>query len=97
MAEEEKKLKKKVPTALKRNKQDEKKEGVNRILKSRIRTSIRSFNDHLKEKNQETLTKDLNNIYALVDKAVKKNIYKVNKAKRVKSHYAKYMQQAIAS
>ena len=97
MAEEEKKQKKKIPTAQKRNKQDAKKEGVNRILKSRIRTSIRSFNDHLKEKDQETLTKDLNSIYALVDKAVKKNIYKINKAKRVKSHYAKYMQKAIAS
>ena len=97
MAEEEKKQKKKLPTAQKRITQDKKKQGVNRILKSRIRTSIRSFDEHLKEKNQESLTKDLNSIYALVDKAVKKNIYKANKAKRIKSHYAKYMQKAITT
>lgn len=97
MAEENKNKKKKRPTAEKRLIQDKKKQAVARMFKSRIRTAMRSFNDNLKEKDQDTLTKDLNSIYALVDKAVKKHIYKANKAKRIKSHHAKNMQKALTS
>ncbi len=97
MAAEEKKQKKKLPTAQKRILQDQKKQLVNRMFKSRIRTAMRSFEESLKEKNAENLTKDLNSVYSLVDKAVKKNIYKVNKAKRIKSRHAHIMQQTLAS
>lgn len=97
MAEEDKKKKKKMPTALKRRLQDAKKQQTHRMFKSRIRTSLRSFNEHLKDKDQETLTKDLTSIYALVDKAVKKKIYNANKAKRIKSRHAKQMQEAITA
>lgn len=96
MADEDKKQKKKLPTALKRVIQDEKKQLKNRIFKSKIRTTIRTFNDHLKEKNQDVLTKDLNSIYAMVDKAVKRNIYQASKAKRIKSRHAKQMQKALS-
>ena len=97
MAEEEKKKKKKRPTAEKRVIQDQKKQQQNRIFKTKIRTTLRSFNEHLKEKNQDILTKDLNSIYAMVDKAVKRNIYQANKAKRIKSRHAKQMQKALTA
>ncbi|MCH9632793.1 MAG: hypothetical protein S4CHLAM6_11350 [Chlamydiae bacterium] len=97
MAEEDKKKKKKRPTAEKRVIQDQKKQQKNRIFKSKIRTTLRSFNDNLKEKDQEVLTKDLNSIYAMVDKAVKRNIYQANKAKRIKSRHAKQMQKVLSS
>ncbi len=97
MAEEKKTQKKKTPTAAKRALQDKKKQHVNRVFKSRIRTALRSFQENVKAKNEELLTKDLNNIYAMVDKAVKKHIFKANKAQRIKSRHALQMQKALSS
>lgn len=97
MAEENKNQKKKCPTAEKRALQDKKKQHTNRMFKSRIRTALRSFQDNIKDKNEEILTKDLSSIYAMVDKAVKKNIFKANKAQRIKSRHAKQMQKALSS
>lgn len=97
MAEETQKKKLKAPTAQKRMIQDEKKYAQNKVFKSRIRTATRKFSDCLKEKNLDGLAKDLGNIYAIVDKAVKKNIYKINKANRVKSKYAKQARQVLTN
>ena len=53
--------------------------------KSKINTAVRKFKDSLKNENHETEAKvNLNQVYSLVDKAAKKNIYKKNKASRVK-------------
>lgn len=97
MAEEDKNKLKKRPTPEKRALQDKKKQLVNRMFKSKIRTLLRGFQDHLKEKNQDSLTTDLQSIYAIVDKAVKNNIFKANKAQRIKSRHAKQMQKALSS
>ncbi len=97
MTEETKQMPKRVPNPQKRAKQDLKKQQRNKIAKSRVRTALRSFQEHLPEKNSEFLTKDLNTIYALVDKAVKNNIFKSNKGDRIKSRYAKHMQKALSN
>lgn len=81
MAQQEKKRVKR-PTAAKRLIQDNKKRLRNRILKSKIRTSIRSF---LESQNDEEKQDRIKSVYSLVDKAVKKGIYKKNKGARVKS------------
>lgn len=89
MAEAEKKAKKtKRPTALKRMIQNEKKKEVNKVLKSRVRTAIRSFETSLKEQDAAKVKADLSTVFSLMDKGVKKGIFKKNKAARTKSRFA---------
>lgn len=83
MAEEEKK-KKRLPTALKRRKQDDKKHLRNKVFKSKIHTARVRFE---KEQDPETKSGLLSSIFSLVDKAVKRGIFKRNKADRIKSRY----------
>lgn len=86
MSENSKKnTKPKAPTALKRLKQSEKKQLVNKMFKSRVRTAVRSFESSCKEKNQEAAKENLNQVYSLFDKGVKRGIFKKNKADRSKS------------
>jgi len=87
MAEETKKaIKKKRPSALKRDIQNNKKRLQNRAHKSKIRTATRDFEKSLSEKvDQKVLQEKLSFIFSLYDKGVKKNIIKQNKAARHKS------------
>lgn len=93
---DEKQAKKKVklPTALKRLKQSQKIQMQHRMVKSRIRTACRHLTENLKSNKKESLPEDLKCVYSQVDKAVKAKIYKPNKAKRIKAHYAKSVYQA---
>lgn len=87
MAEAEKKgpNKKKCPTALKRIKQSKVKNQKNSSFKSRVRTAIRSFETALSTKDQDKMQVALKAVYSLMDKGVKRGIYKENKAARTKS------------
>lgn len=90
MAEEKKKQKK--PTAVKRILQNAKKNSTNSILKSRIRTSINNFESSIEKKEEKDIkAKKLNLVFSLIDKACKKNIFKKNKANRMKSQFARKM------
>ncbi len=93
MAEETKK-KVKRPTAEKRMIQNEKKRLANRMFKSRVRTAIRTFESTLKSGDKDTADKDLNLIYSLMDKGVKKGIYKKNKAANTKSRFSSLAKSA---
>ena len=75
---EEKKGKPRRPTAKKRDIQNEKKRLRNRIFKSRVKTAARIFETESSEGN-------LKSLYSLLDKGVKRGIYKLNKASRLKS------------
>jgi len=87
--EAEKPKKTKAPTALKRDLQNEKKHLRNRSLKSKVRTALVSLQKGISDKEpKEQLDPKLNKIYSLMDKGVKKGIYKKNKAARVKSNLA---------
>lgn len=90
MAEEGKKgpTKKKVPTALKRIKQDEKRNLRNRSFKSKVRSAIRSFETALTAKDKEKMQTALNSVYSLMDHGVKQGVYKRNKAARTKHRMA---------
>lgn len=79
------KTKVKRPTALKRDIQNEKKRLINKSFKSKMRTSIRTFEETLTAGNVETIKEKLNEVYSLLDKAVKRNIIKINVASRKKS------------
>ncbi|NGX39818.1 MAG: 30S ribosomal protein S20 [Chlamydiae bacterium] len=88
MAEEKKQEKKKCPTAKKRDIQNEKQRIRNRAFKSRVKTAVRSFEKDITEKNAEGAKTGLSALYALLDKGVKKNIFKRNKVARLKSKFS---------
>lgn len=81
---EEQTQKKKRPTAEKRHLQDERKRVHRKSFRSRISSAIRAYKNALKETPDEAKNK-LNVAYSLLDKAVKKKIFKKNKAARTKS------------
>lgn len=81
----EPKKKTKRPTAEKRMIQNKKRRLVNKAKKSQIRTAIRSFKEAVGSGDNQKAAEELNNVYSLVDKAVKNGIYKKNKASRTKS------------
>ena len=86
MAEAKEKKKVKKPTALKRIIQSKKRNEQNSQLKSKTKTAIRNFNNSLEKKEpKEILTKKLSLLFSLIDKGVKKKIFKKNKAARMKS------------
>lgn len=81
MAEEKQAKKPKRPTALKRVLQSKKICESHKILKSRVRTAINAY-----EKSKST--EDLNSLQSLIDKGLKRGIYKKNKASRMKSRFS---------
>ncbi len=88
MADKEPKKKEKRATALKRDIQNQKKRADNRVFKSRVRTAIRRFEEAVAKNEQESVAETLSNVYALMDKGVKKGLYKLNMASRTKSRLA---------
>lgn len=78
--------KKKIPTPQKRMAQNTKRRALNRSFKSSVRTAINAFEKALSAGEKEKMQSALNTVYSLMDKGVKKGIYKENKAARVKTH-----------
>lgn len=86
MAENKKDTKKvKRASALKRDEQSVKRNLRNRSFKAKVTTAVRSFQESVTQKDASATKTKLNSIYSLMDKGVKKGIYKLNKANRVKS------------
>jgi small subunit ribosomal protein S20 len=73
------------PQAKKRNIQSLKCKAHNRSFKARVATSIRSFKESVSKKESATAQQNLKEVFSLVDKGVKKGIFKQNKADRMKS------------
>lgn len=88
MAKEKKEVRLKIPHPVKKFKQSEKRRLRNRAFKSRVRTSIRSFEAALSAEDKKEKTKRLNEVYSLMDQAVSKGIFKLNKASRTKARLA---------
>ena len=91
MAEEKAPQKKKEtnvrqPSALKRDIQSEKRRLRNRSYRSSVLSAVRSFETSLEKKEApESIKTKLNEVYSLMDKGVKKGVFKANKASRTKS------------
>lgn len=69
----------------KRQRQNATRRLANRSKHAAIRTAIRSFRESIQTKDQEKQKAALQSVYSLVDKAVKANLFKKNKANRIKS------------
>ena len=74
------------PSTLKKGLQDQKRKARNRAHKSSVVTAIRKLTSAI-EKKEETTDK-LNSLYSLMDKGVKKGVFKANKAARTKARFA---------
>ncbi|MCK4545695.1 30S ribosomal protein S20 [candidate division WOR-3 bacterium] len=70
----------------KRMRQTAKRTLANKIIKTKVKTSIKKY---LEESDKEKKVNLLKNIYKVYDQAVSKNVFKKNKAARVKSRLAK--------
>lgn len=85
MAKEQEKKKSKRPTAEKRMKQNEKKRLENKQFKSQVRTAVRRYEDCLTKTDAAKTKEALSLVYSMLDKGVKKGIFKLNKAARTKA------------
>lgn len=83
-----KKEKVKRPTPLKRDIQNEKRRLRNKAFKSSVRTAIRQFEENLPKGEEAVIKEHLDNVYSMMDKGVKRGVYKLNKASRTKSRLA---------
>ncbi len=90
MADEKKAEKKqRQPSARKRDLQNEKRRLRNRSYRASVLTSIRSLESSLNQKEAlDVIKTKLNAIYSLMDKGVKRGVYKSQKAARTKSRLA---------
>jgi small subunit ribosomal protein S20 len=82
-----------IKSAIKRMKQNEKRRLRNVIMKSKIKTAIRRFNESLANNTIELKQKRLSEVTSLLDKAAQKGIIHKNKAARKKSRLALTLQK----
>ena len=83
------------PSALKRDLQNEKRRLRNRSYRSSVQTAIRGLNTSLTQKEPGDAVKTkLDAIYSLMDKGVKKGVFKAQKAARTKSRLANRIAKA---
>lgn len=89
MADDKKKeiKKERVPTALKRDIQDEKKRIHNKQFRSSVKTAIRVLETAIK--NKDNAQEKLSAVFSLMDKGVKTGVFKQNKVNRTKTKFAK--------
>jgi small subunit ribosomal protein S20 len=85
MAEEKKETKQRRSSAKKRDIQSLKRQLHNKSFKSQVNSAIRSFQSSLSSGDKTKIQDDLKTVFSLMDKGVKTNIFKQNKAARIKS------------
>ncbi|MBS0624047.1 MAG: 30S ribosomal protein S20 [Verrucomicrobia bacterium] len=97
MAEKEKATKQKRPTALKRDIRNEKMRLINKAFKSEVRTVMRDFQSAVQTGDLPAIQARLSAVYSVMDKAVKKGVFKANKASRSKLRAAQSASRAQAA
>ncbi len=83
-------------TALKRMKTNLKREERNKTVKSRVKSSVKGFENALKAENKEEAQKFLTRAYRNIDKAVSKGVLHKNNASRKKSRLSKMFKNKLA-
>ena len=88
----EKKAKTRQPTAKKIDIQNEKRRMRSRSFKASVRTAIRQFEAGLAEKDSAAIKERLSFVYSMMDKGVKRSVFKQNKANRTKARLTARLQ-----
>ncbi len=92
---DKKEAKTKRPSALKRDMQNEKRRLSNRSHRAQVLTAIRALSASVSSKDStDVAQKKLNAIYSLMDKGVKRGVFKPNKAARTKSRLTARLNKA---
>lgn len=85
-----------IKSAAKRLRSNAKKTQVNRMRKSRVRTSEARLNEAIKAGNQDAVTATLSKCFSELDKAAKKGVLHGNKAARKKARLAARVAKTVA-
>lgn len=67
---------------------------INLSVKKELHSSIKKFNELIKDDKAEEAKKELNKCYKTLDKAAKKNVIKKNTASRKKSRLSKALNRS---
>ncbi len=76
-----------IKSARKRIRVSEKRRLHNAMIKSRMRTSIRRFNEAVETNDTEIILASLNNAFSVIDKAATKGVIHKNNAARKKHSF----------
>lgn len=96
MTEKKKEAKTKRPTAIKRDIQNEKRRLINKTFKSKTRSSLRALEEKIQEGNKDAAKAAAQDVYSLMDKGVKRKLFKQNKADRTKARAASKLASLLA-
>ncbi len=94
MADEKKGAKERISSAKKRQNQNERRRVANKAFRSTVSTAVKALKGASAEKDAVKEKAMLSSVFSLMDKGVKKGIYKQNKAARVKSRLVKQAKKA---
>ncbi|NLG86033.1 MAG: 30S ribosomal protein S20 [Firmicutes bacterium] len=78
-----------IKSALKRIRVSEKRRQHNVMIKSRMRTAIRRFNESLTANDPQTVRANLDNAFSVIDRAAVKGVIHKNKAARKKAQLSR--------
>ncbi len=84
-------------SALKADRQNKKRNIMNRGNRSGLRTFLRKFNEQLQAGKAEDARNSLSNLYSEIDTAKRKNAISENAAARQKSRLTKRLNAALSS
>jgi len=80
-------------TSIKDLRQNKKRKSVNDRLRNRIKRAVKKQNTLVEEGKVEEATKNIKNVYKVLDKAARKNVIKEGKADRIKSRLTKKLNE----
>ncbi|MGN0748428.1 MAG: 30S ribosomal protein S20 [Christensenellales bacterium] len=83
-----------IKSAIKRVTVNEKKNLENRMIKSKISTTVKKFKNEAKNNNLEVAEKLLSEVFSLLDTAAKDNVIHKNNANSKKATLAKILDNA---
>jgi small subunit ribosomal protein S20 len=80
-------------TSVKDLRQNKRRKTVNDRLRNRVKRAVKKQNTLVSEGKIEEATKNIRNVYKVLDKAAKKNVIKEGKADRIKSRLTKKLNE----
>jgi small subunit ribosomal protein S20 len=83
-------------SALKRNRQNQKRKLLNQMNRRKLRTQVRKLRTAISGGNAEETRRLLPLTYSLIDKSVQKGVIKSNAARRYKSRFTRQANRVAA-
>ena len=84
-------------SAIKRNRQEQRRTAVNKVQKSRLRHQVRTLRRLLEEKNSAGAQAEIPKTFSIIDRAARWGIIKANTAARYKSRLSGHLKSLTAA